>query len=52
VQLAARAVHGANSNANTNKTIHRKRIATFILFAWKSSFSGSGPISRKPSLRG
>jgi hypothetical protein len=31
VQLAARAVHGAESNADTNKIIHRKRIATFIL---------------------
>jgi hypothetical protein len=39
VQLAARAVHGANSNADTNKTIHRKRIATFILFAGKIFFS-------------
>jgi hypothetical protein len=38
VQLAARLVHGANSNANAIKTVHRKRISVFIRFAPKSLF--------------
>jgi hypothetical protein len=51
VQLAARAVNGADSDANANKTIDtfdRKRIATFILFARSMFHEWRGRQARIP----